>query len=134
MPLRIETVVSQLFSQNAYVVWRPGNAAALIFDPGFDPEAIIRMVRREGLSPVAIINTHGHSDHIAGNAAMLAEFPEIPLVIGRNEAHLLTDPSAKPERQIRPADRQSTATQLVDDGERVELAGILFLVREISRT
>ncbi len=129
--LRIETIVAAMFAQNAYVVWRPDSVDALIFDPGFDPKAIIRVVHKHGLKPVAIINTHGHSDHIAGNAAMLDEFPGLPLLIGRNEAHLLTDPEANLSAKFGVPILSPPATQLVDDGERIELAGISFLVREI---
>ena len=129
--LRIETVVSAPFSQNAFVVWRPGTIEALVFDPGFDPESIIDIVDRESLKPVAIVNTHGHADHIAGNATLLARFPAIPLVIGRNEAHLLTDPQANLSAQYGLPIISPKADILVDDGQRLELGGIEFLVKEI---
>lgn len=129
--LRIETIVAAPFAQNAYVVWRANATEALIFDPGFDPHAIIELVHREGLKPVAIINTHGHSDHIAGNAAMLEEFPGIPLLIGRHEAYLLTDPQANLSAKFGISIISPPATQLVDDGERITLAGISLLAREI---
>ena len=130
-PLRVETIVSELFSQNAFVVWRPGSTAALIVDPGFDPDSILEVIRRERLTPVAILNTHGHADHIAGNHAMHAAFPAVPLVIGRNEAHLLTDAEANLSAAFGMPVLSPPADRLVDDDERLELAGIDFLVREI---
>lgn len=129
--LRVETIVSDLFSQNAFVVWRTGSPAALIIDPGFDPDSILDVIHRERLVPVAIVNTHGHADHIAGNHAMRAAFPDIPLVIGRNEAHLLTDAEANLSAAFGMPVLSPPADRLVDDGERLELAGIEFLVREI---
>ena len=130
-PLRIEKVVSALFSQNAYVVWREGSTAALVVDPGFDPDAILALLAREGLTPEAILNTHGHSDHIAGNGAILDAFPGTPLVIGRNEAHLLTDADANLSAPFGMPIFSPQATRLVDDGERIELADVSMLVREI---
>ncbi len=47
----------------------------LVVDPGFDVPAILEVLSREGLTVVAILNTHGHVDHIAGNAAMKEAFP-----------------------------------------------------------
>ena len=131
VPLRVETIVSELFSQNAFVVWRAGSTDALIVDPGFDSDSILEVIRRERLVPVAILNTHGHADHIAGNQAMRDAFPAIPLVIGRNEAHLLTDSAANLSAAFGVPILSPPADRLVDDGERLELAGIEFLVREI---
>ena len=62
-------------------------------DPGFEPQKILDLLDNEGLTPAAILNTHGHSDHIAGNAAMKAQWPECPLVIGAGDAPKLTDPA-----------------------------------------
>lgn len=129
--LHIETVVSSLFHQNAYVIWREGNPDALVVDPGFDPDAIVRLLKREGLQPEAILNTHGHTDHIAGNEAILSAYPGTPIVIGRNEAHLLTDANANLSATHGITIVSPPADRLVDDGERLELAGVSMLVREI---
>jgi glyoxylase-like metal-dependent hydrolase (beta-lactamase superfamily II) len=127
----IQTVVSAPFEQVAYIVWRRGETEALIVDPGFDTESIERIVARHGLRPVAILNTHGHADHIAGNAVMKERYPAAPLVIGRNEAHLLTDASANLSAPFGLPLRSPPADRLVDDGEQLELAGFAFVVREI---
>jgi glyoxylase-like metal-dependent hydrolase (beta-lactamase superfamily II) len=53
------------------------------------------------------------------------------LVIGRGEAHLLTDPRANLSGFFGMALKSPEADQLVDDGEQLELAGFVFEVREI---
>jgi hydroxyacylglutathione hydrolase len=127
----IEPVVSAPFDQVAYVVWRRGGSEGLVVDPGFDSDAILDVLKRERLTLAAILNTHGHADHIAGNAAIKVAFPQAPLVIGRGEAHLLTDPRANLSGFFGMALKSPEADQLVDDGERLELAGFVFEVREI---
>src|SRR5580658_1190167 len=90
--LQIETVVSMPpFEENCYVVWRTGSREALVFDPGLNPEWIIACLEQQGLTVAGILNTHGHADHIGGNAALKEAFPQAPLLIGANEAHMLVD-------------------------------------------
>ena len=94
IPLRIlvHTVVSQPFSENSYIFWREGSNQALVVDPGFEPEAILDSLAERELVVAAILNTHGHVDHIAGNRAMKEAFPDAPILIGEGDAIMLIDP------------------------------------------
>ena len=130
-PYTIESIESAPFGEMSYIVWKSGQGLALVIDPGFDPEAILDLVERHSLRVSAILNTHGHADHIAGNAAIKQAFPEAPLIIGRNEAHLLTDPDANLSAPFGNPLTSPAADRLVADGERIELAGFAFEVREI---
>jgi hydroxyacylglutathione hydrolase len=127
----IEAVESAPFAQVCYVFWRAGRADAIVIDPGFDPQSILDLLGRAGRKPAAILNTHGHVDHIAGNEAMKTAFPDAPLVIGRNEANLLRDPGANMSASMGLAIRSPDADRLVADGESFEAAGFRFSVREI---
>ncbi len=129
--LVVEPLVAQPFDQVAYVVWRRGGSAALVFDPGFDPGAILRLLTRHGLTLAAILNTHGHVDHVAGNAAMKRAFPDAPLLIGRNDARLLNDADANLSAKFGVPLTSPPADRLLDEGERLELAGLSMEVREI---
>lgn len=131
-PYAIEPIVSAPFEQVAYIVWRPGRDEALVVDPGFDVDAIEALLSRNGLRVAAILNTHGHADHIAGNAAVKSAHPDAPLIIGRHEAHLLTDPRANLSGAFEMPLTSPEADRLVHDGERLELAGFSIEAREIA--
>src|SRR5213078_4454931 len=72
--LNIRTLLNSWFGENTYVVWRPGESDALVIDPGIDLglalEPLTQLLSDEGLTVAAILNTHGHGDHIGGNQAL----------------------------------------------------------------
>ncbi len=71
----IESVESSPFAQNSYILWRHGRQDAVVIDPGFDTKSILEILNGHGLHLAAILNTHGHADHIAGNDKMKRAFP-----------------------------------------------------------
>jgi glyoxylase-like metal-dependent hydrolase (beta-lactamase superfamily II) len=89
---QIATIVSDDFQENSYVAHLRGSGQCFIVDPGLEPEDIISYLDQHGLVPTAILNTHGHLDHIAGNAALKTRWPACPLVIGEGDAEKLVNP------------------------------------------
>lgn len=129
--VHVHVVVSMPFDENTYIVWLPGRREALVIDPGFEPELVLKVLRSEKLTAAAILNTHGHADHIAGNAALKEAFPEAPLIIGADEVHLLTDSMANLSAPFGFAVTSPPADRTVRHGEVVEAAGIRLEVLEV---
>jgi glyoxylase-like metal-dependent hydrolase (beta-lactamase superfamily II) len=130
-PLQIRTLVSMPFEENSYVVWLPGRPDCLVIDPGLEPELILDCVRDEGLTVAAILNTHGHPDHIAGNADLKRAFPDAPLVIGANETRLLADPEANLSALFGMPITSPPADRTVKEGDMVEAAGLALEVLDV---
>ena len=129
--LQVACVESQPFGENTYVVSRAGDRRCIVIDPGFEPQAIIDWLDSHGLEPEAILLTHGHSDHIAGNAALRDRWPSLPIVIGRYDAGKLTDPAGNLSAAFGMSLVSPPADRLLDHGERISLAGLDLAVREI---
>jgi hydroxyacylglutathione hydrolase len=131
MRLQIQTIVSMPFAENTYVVWQDGRTDAVVIDPGTEPDAVLAFLHERGLSPAAILNTHGHADHIAGNADLKAAYPDAPLVIGAGDEPLLTDPDLNVSRPFGFEIVSPPADRLVREGDSVLFAGLTLDIREI---
>lgn len=128
--LQIETIVSQPFSENAYILFWSGSSQCLVVDPGFDVASIIQTLFDRKLTPAAILNTHGHSDHIAGNAGIKEQWPNCPLIIGRDDADKLTNPELNLSAPFGFELISPEADQLVVEGDQLEFAGLTLEVRD----
>lgn len=131
MSLIVHTVESAPFAENSYIVHRPNSAEAVVIDPGFEPEPILAYLAENNLTLAAILNTHGHVDHIAGNAAMKQAFPDAPLVIGKGDADMLTDPWLNMSAPFGLSIVSPPADRTLIEGERFSGAGMEFDVLEI---
>lgn len=131
MPPHIHTLVSMPFAENTYVVWLPDRRDALVIDPGLDPEAILDFLAEQELTPAAILNTHGHADHIGGNAALKQAFPQTPLIIGAAEAPLLADADANLSAPFGMPIISPPADVLIREGDVLEHAGIRLEVLDL---
>ena len=130
--LNIQTIVSMPFEENTYVVWRPGRRDALVIDPGLQPELILEVLSDEGLTAAAILNTHGHPDHIGGNEAMKRAFPAAPIVIGELDAVMLTDATANMSAVLGAPITSPSADATVKEGDVIEHAGVALEVRHVT--
>lgn len=122
--LQLGKVISQPFDENTYIAHLAGRSDCIVFDPGFDPEAILDYLREHSLTPAAILCTHGHSDHIAGNATLKREWPEVPLVIGVGDAPKLTDPRGNLSAMFGASLISPPADRTVDEPDLFKAAGL----------
>lgn len=95
------------FSDNYIWAWADDEGRAVIVDPG-EARPVLAAAKK-GLTPVGILLTHHHDDHIGGVPDLLQHWPGLP-VIGPDD------------------DRIATATRRVGDGDRGELLGHAFEV------
>ncbi|MDO4784825.1 MAG: MBL fold metallo-hydrolase [Propionibacteriaceae bacterium] len=132
----IASVTVSPWAANCYLAGADGGGECVIIDPGITgAELIVGAVERSGRTPVAILGTHGHLDHV-GDAAVLADRYRVPVYLHPADQHLLTHPADGLGPAAVPLLMQLLGTATLPaphtvrdfaDGEEVSLAGIAFL-------
>ena len=107
--MNIHHIQVGMIQTNCYILWDDTEKKALIIDPGADGEKILKWIEREGLTPLAILLTHGHYDHTGG----------ISLIQKRTGAPLYAHPGDAPMLR-----RSITVHHPLEDGEALRLGGL----------
>lgn len=128
---QVTCVESAPFGENTYIAHLAGRNDCVVFDPGFEPDEILRYLDESSLVPAAILITHGHSDHIAGNGTLKERFPDCPIVIGKGDAAKLTDPRLNLSAAFGAQLLSPPADVLLAEGDTYSAAGMEFEVLEI---
>jgi hydroxyacylglutathione hydrolase len=87
MLMIVECFTVGWLSTNCYVVGCEETKEAVVIDPGVEnereTEEILNFIKQNSFRIKYIINTHGHPDHISGNAVM-KEATGAPILIHKN--------------------------------------------------
>jgi len=78
------------YATNCWLVAEEGSDEAVVIDPGFSAERVRALLEGARKRPVAVLATHGHSDHVGAVAEVCG--PDIPLHIHAEDELALTDP------------------------------------------
>jgi len=92
--VKIEIFPMGVFQVNSYLLLCEETRKIAIVDPGDQPEILLRRLQQMRGEPIAILNTHGHIDHVAGNAVMKKEYG-IPALLHRADLFLIEGFSAQ---------------------------------------
>lgn len=76
-----------MMQANCYLVYDKESGDSVIVDPGGDTTPVLKEIEKRHLSLHYILNTHGHFDHIAGNAGLA--FLNVPFAIHPADRDLL---------------------------------------------
>ena len=76
--LKLEQFIFNPFSENTYVVYDENTKEGIIIDPGCsnagEENELFGFIDSHHLKPLMVVNTHGHIDHILGNAAVKKKY------------------------------------------------------------
>ncbi|MEG1788271.1 MAG: MBL fold metallo-hydrolase [Kiritimatiellia bacterium] len=81
--IEYSTIVTGPLGENCYLLWQ--DTRAWIIDPGADSEVILRELELRHLTPVCIVLTHGHFDHLGALDELLRVWHELPVYLRSEE-------------------------------------------------
>lgn len=64
----------------------------VIIDPGDQGQKLVEIVNHSGMTPAAVLLTHGHFDHVGGVNALCAAFPGLPVYLHPEDEIYVTQP------------------------------------------
>jgi hydroxyacylglutathione hydrolase len=92
--MHIEAFTVGMLSTNCYVASCEQTKEAIVIDPGLDfsneAKPIFDYIERAQLTVKFIVNTHGHQDHINGDALFQNKYP-VPICIHTQDADCIAD-------------------------------------------
>ena len=119
---------------NCYLLAAGEGEPCVVVDPGQDAaEPVTDAIRKYRLSPVAVLCTHGHFDHIF-SVAPVCDGNDVPAWIHPDDRHLLSDPSKGFSAEAaaffggRLEVREPAEVRELTDGAVLDLAGLSFTV------
>lgn len=124
----IKTIPVGMIGTNCYIAGCPETKEAVVIDPGDEEQKIMKVVNDNKLKVVAIINTHGHWDHVGANGA-IKEKTGAPLMIHEDDATYLTDSKLNlASMLIGKGEKSPQADKVLRDGDEIKFGNQLFKV------
>ena len=117
---------------NCVVLWADGSRHCAVVDPGMSSDEGERQLMDyfagEGITPDAILLTHGHFDHVWGVERVLKQFP-VPVYLHPGDKGIMTDgASAFHGMQSMKFLHHEFPTVDVADGDTVTTGGVTWKV------
>lgn len=122
---------------NCYLVGAENSSDCVIIDAGVGAAQVVeRLLAESKRTPVAVLATHGHLDHVA-EAHVVAEKYEIPVWIHPDDRHLLSDPVAGLSQDAGPLVAAIVGSQTLpepkdvrewEDAESYSFAGLRWTI------
>lgn len=123
--MEIKTMPVGMIGANCYILSQEKHA--LIVDPGGDAEKIIQYIEENGLTPLGILLTHAHFDHIGGLEAVRNKF-QVNVYIHQAEQSWLTDPMLNGSHKLMGGEITATEAEITLEEGELTIGEFYFIV------
>jgi hydroxyacylglutathione hydrolase len=89
--LHVEVTADRQFGTNSYLVEDEATHDAVVVDANLEPDLIVDLAHRRGVTVRAILLTHTDIDHIAGLQRLREAFGDVPIAVHDLEREVVTE-------------------------------------------
>ena len=119
----LETILVGSLETNCYVLAARADSRAVIIDPGEEERKIRKALDKHKLKPEAVINTHGHIDHIGCDDKF-----GVAVYIHKLDAPLLKNSELNLSSFLSMPFAINSDIHTLEQGDKIELGGLSFEV------
>ena len=121
---KMSSVTTGLDATNCFTIINEDTKEAIMIDASGNPKHLLEDIVIAEAKPVAILLTHAHFDHIDAVDMIRSEFPDIEVIIGKNDEELMGNPNLNLSMAFMGDPVSVKADKTVNDGEVINLIGI----------
>jgi len=125
--INIELLTVGPLETNCYIVNCEKTQEAVVIDPGAESQNILKTVQENQLELRFIINTHGHVDHVSGNAAVKKAMG-VPILIHKDDASMLQAENNPLAVFLPESEPSPPADRLLKDGDVIRFGKVTLRV------
>jgi glyoxylase-like metal-dependent hydrolase (beta-lactamase superfamily II) len=132
--MEIKRLVLGLVRTNCYIVYTEDTKKAVIIDPAADSRRIMGELSALGVTPEAVLLTHGHFDHMLAADSLRNDY-QIPVCVHKADAELLKHPNLNCSEQFLHMPYAISADEELEDGQNLRfLDGALTVISTPGHT
>ena len=126
MNISVNSMMLGVVGTNCYIVSNDDTKETVVIDPGDEAGKVNDFLKKNELTPKAVLLTHGHFDHIMGVDGVRDAW-QVPVYVSEPEKVLMEDPSLNGCGMIGRS-VSVRADKFLKDKEEVTFGGMLFEV------